>query len=352
MAESVGLGTPVAPASGIAPRVQADTAPASVRPRDERTSDEAPPSEESTQLALGTVVAAIVRSPAGKGPVAGARLLLRIVAPGAADPNLVTGTVRDVAINETLVATPIGLLALQRRLAFAPGTTIAFVVIDTTGPSAEAAPRPARSGGWLALEETLLALLGAAPALAERLRAELTPASGPQLAGTLLYLLGALYQGKWPEPAIAKALEETGDVRLPNRLAEDIAALRRLSEDATTGEWRVLTLPLLLGNFPLAVRLYLSRRQPRAENGIRFAIEIELSHLGPLQLDGLLRDKRLILVLRSHRDLGRALRQEMRGVFQRALATSGLDGDLSFATVASFLVRPLDTLRDRIEIIA
>ncbi|HEY1502975.1 MAG TPA: hypothetical protein VGF92_01680, partial [Stellaceae bacterium] len=263
-----------------------------------------------------------------------------------------TGTVVDSAGSETLLSTPIGLLALRRKLALAPGTEIAFIVMDTIAPEAETAMAPARSGGWIALEETLFALLGQAAALAEQLRAELTPPSGPELAGTLLYLLGALYQGNWPGPAITRALNGPGYGKLNQRLADDIAALRRLSDDEATGEWRVLTLPLLLGNFPLALRLYLQRDNPTGQDGIRFALEAELSRLGPVQLDCLVRAKRLILVLRSHRGLTPELREEMREIFRRSLQATGISGDLSFATVATFLVHPLDRMRERIQITA
>jgi hypothetical protein len=114
----------------------------------------------------------------------------------------------------------------------------------------------------------------------------------------------------------------------------------------------VLTLPLLLGNFPLALRLYLQRHKPIGHDGIRFALEAELSRLGPVQLDCLVRGKHLILVLRSHRGLASELRDEMRATFQRALQGAGISGDLSFATVATFLVHPLDQMRQHIQITA
>jgi hypothetical protein len=350
MAETVGFGAPITPTAGIEHRVNPNVA---VTPAQNRGGQAQPEvNEEPTQLGLGTVVAAVVRQPAAQGPPAGAQLLLRIVAPSTTAPDLMTGTVVDGSASETLLSTPIGLLALRRKLALAARTQIAFVVIDTIAPEAEAALAPARSGGWIALEETLFALMGQAPALAEQLRAELTPPSGPELAGTLIYLLGALNQGNWPGPAITRALSESGHGKLAKRLADDVAALRRLSADRTTGEWRVLTLPLLIGNFPLALRLYLQRDKPAGQDGIRFALEAELSRLGPVQLDCLLRAKRVILVLRSHRGFSPELRDDMRAVFQRALQSAGIGGDLSFATVATFLVHPLDQMRERIQITA
>ena len=350
MAETVGLGAPITPTAGIDQRINPNTA---VMPAQNRGGQARPEvTEEPTQLGLGTVIAAVVRQAASQGPPAGAQLLLRIVAPPTAGTDLMTGTVVGSAASETLLSTPIGLLALRRKLALPADTQIAFAVIDTMAPEAETAMAPARSGGWVALEETLFALTGQAPIVADQLRAELTPSSGPALAGTLLYLLGALYQGNWPGPPITRALTESGNAKLSKRLADDIAALRRLGDDQTTGEWRVLTLPLLLGNFPLALRLYLQRQKPAGQDGIRFALEAELSRLGPVQLDCLVRNTHLILVLRSHRGLAPELRDEMRAVFQRALQAAGIGGDLSFATVATFLVHPLDQMRQHIQITA
>lgn len=350
MAETVGFGAPITPTAAVEHRINPNVA---VTPAQNRGEQARPAvNEEPTQLGLGTVISAVVRAPAAQGPAEGTQLLLRIVTPMTATPDVVTGVVYDSVGSETTLATPIGLLALQRKIALPAGTQIAFVVVETIAPEVEAAMAPARSGGWLALEEALFTLLGQAPALAEQLRAELTPPAGPELAGTLIYLLGALYQGNWPGPAITRALNDSGNGKLSKRLAEDIAALRRLANDETTGEWRVLTLPLLLGDFPLALRLYLQRRKPVGQDGIRFALEAELSRLGPVQLDCLVRAKHLILVLRSHRGLTPELREEMRAVFQRALHATGISGDLSFATVATFLVNPLDQMRQRIQITA
>ncbi|HWE74669.1 MAG TPA: hypothetical protein VG328_16025 [Stellaceae bacterium] len=350
MGDTVGFGTPITPTAAIDHWINPQNAVTPTQNRGEQAQTNV--IEEPTRLGLGTVISAVVRAAAAQGPVEGTQLLLRVVAPTTTTPDVVTGVVYESGGHETTLATPIGLLALQTKLALPAGTQIAFVVINTIAPEVEAAMAPARSGGWLALEETLFALTGAAPALADQLRAELTPRSGPDLAGTLVYLFGALYQGNWPGPALARTLNESGNAKLNKRLADDIAALRRLGDDESTGEWRVLTLPLLIGNFPLAVRLYLQRRKPVGQDAIRFALEAELSRLGPVQLDCMVRASRLILVLRSHRALPPELRDEMRGVFQRALQACRISGDLSFATVATFLVNPLDQMRQHIQVTA
>ena len=352
MADSVGLGTPIAPASAIEPRVYSSTTVTPTSTRGEHGHDHDGFDEAPTLLALGTIISAILRAPKRGGYPHGTVFRLRIVAPDALDSDLIIGTVVDLINTETLVSTPVGLLALQRRIRLPPDSPLAFVIVETMLPGNEAALAPARDGSWVALEETLFALATRAPAVADQLRDELTPRSGSDLAGLLLFLLGALYRGRWPRPAITATLGEVGQGKLAQRLADDTIAMRKLSDDPSTGDWRVLTLPILQGNFPLSLRLYLHRRHATPEEGTRFALEVELRQLGPMQLDAMLRGDQIILVLRSHRTLDSELRQVLKAVFDRALYASGLKGDISFVTAPQFLVRPLDQLREHIKITA
>jgi hypothetical protein len=357
MAEPLGISVPIAPSGGVDHRLPTGTPTTAVTPRHDGSSGNAPQAAPSTEFHLGTTVEAVVRAsatPAAAGALAiGTRLLLRIVAlPSAPAPDLLIGRVVDSGGPETLVATPLGLLALQRRLALPADMVIAFERIEEIPPELIAEDTPSRAGGWPALDEAIAVLAHTAPELAAWLRAELTPSSGPQLAGTLLFLLGTLYNGDWPGSAVSAALTTANHVRLSERLAADAAELRRLGADPTTGDWRVLTLPLLEGATVLPLRLFLRRHKPGAlpEDVTRFAIEVELAQLGPLQLDGLLRATHLILILRSHRSLSQELRNEASAVCRRALQAWGLSGDLSFAIAAEFALTPLSGLRQHIKV--
>ncbi len=358
MAESLGIGTPIAAAGPVDHRLHPGAAIASVAPRGDNSPGESARAAPPTQLDIGTVVEAVLRAlpPAGTPDALGigTHLLLRIVTlPSAPTPGLLIGRIGDGGGGgETLVETAIGLLALLRRLALKPGTIIAFERLGEIAPATSAQDAPSRVGGWPALDETLTVLAQAAPALAAAIQSELMPGSGTQLAGTLLFLLGALYHGNWPGPAVAAALKGAGQANLAQRLAEDTVELRRLGADPATGDWRVLTLPVLAGVTTLPLRVFTRRREPGApaEDGTRFAIEVELSPLGPLQLDGLLRGVKLSLVLRSHRDLPPELRAQARAAFQRALAAMALVGDISFVTTAQFAVTPLSGLREHVKV--
>jgi hypothetical protein len=149
-----------------------------------------------------------------------------------------------------------------------------------------------------------------------------------------------------------RALAGAGQDRLKARLGNDLEALGRLRGDEATGDWRVMVLPLLAGASVQPLRLYQRRRGAAAkpEDGTRFVIEAELSHLGTLQLDGLMRDQRLDLVLRSHAPLDNALRRETSDIFHSACAAAGYHGDIVFATANAFAVAPLAPLRTSIEL--
>ena len=357
MAEPLGISQPIAPTGALDHRLPTGTPANAVTPRHDGAGGGAPQSAPSTEFHIGTLVEAVVRAPAAPGTpgalAVGTRLMLRIVAvPPAPTPHLLIGRVLDSGGPETLVVTPLGTLALQRRLALAPDTAIAFERLEEIAPEATLEDAPSKTSAWPALDEAIIVLNEAAPEIAAGLRTELAPISGPQLAGTLLFLLGAIYHSDWPAASVDAALTVAKQAKLAQRLADDVAALRRLGTDPATGEWRVLTLPLLLGTAVLPIRLYLRRRKPDApaEDMVRFAIELELLPFGPLQLDALLRGAHLILVLRSHRSLPQELRDAASAVSRRALSTWGLGGDLSFAIAAEFTLTPLSNLRKHIKV--
>jgi len=299
---------------------------------------EAPP----MRLDLGTTLTATLVSD-------GTRFTLRV---GTPSPNAsLLGQIAVAASGETLIESEIGTMVLDRRLTLAPGTTIAFERLGSTAPGTTLLP-PTQGGGWPTLDQALAILGSAAPELAQQLRAELAPGSAADLAGTLLFLLGALYGGRWPGEKVDRALSGAGQERLKERLGQDLDELGQLRGDNATGTWRVLVLPLLAGASVQPLRLYVRRRSAndKPEDRIRFVIEAELTHLGTLQFDGLVRGQRFDLALRSHVPLADTLRREWTGIFRHGCAAAGFHGDIMFTTAGAFDVAPLAPLRSSIEL--
>jgi hypothetical protein len=331
------------PASRLPPSPTGTAAPA-----------EAPPDP----IDLGTQLVATVSAPAGDNGSAaglppGSRLVLRIVPlpDTPADAAIFSASVAADTADATVLQTPLGTLTLDRRLALPPGTQLGLERLATLPPDMfDAAPALAR--GWPALADAVAAFDRIAHDLAARLRNDLAPQSGAQLAGTLLFLLGALGTGNWPGARAASVLDRAGRGDLRLRLDAEMDEVRRLAQPPT-GDWHVFVLPLLDGAALRAVRLYLRRNSggnTRPEDGTRFVLDVEMSRLGALQLDGLVRHKRLDVMLRSHRELAAALRQEIAAVFRDTATAAGFVGEIVFATEARFAVAPLEALSPPIAI--
>ncbi len=190
-----------------------------------------------------------------------------------------------------------------------------------------------------ALREAISVLSAADPALATQFVRSVLPQANTQLAATLLFFLSATRGGDirgWVGDRVAARLDDAGRADLVPRLSAELAAPRAMPEP-TAGEWRSQTIPLYqdtdIGGLVLHVRAAGDEGGANGtaeENGRRFLIEMDLSRMGPLQLDGLVRAKRLDLTVRSQAAFPEAMRQDMRALFRDASETVGLQGGLTF----------------------
>ena len=230
----------------------------------------------------------------------------------------------------------------------------------SAGTSPGAPPRPAvRDEGpvalsreWPDLREAVAVLRranqGAAGATAERA----VPAPGANLAGAVLFFLSALMRGNlvgWLGHDAVKLLEDQGQAELVGRLSARFRRLARLAGHPAPGDWQALFVPLLDGEAVRQLRLFIRRRRRgrgagEGDHGTRFVIELELSRIGDLQLDGLVRERRFDLVLRSHRALSDIVRCGVTDLFADGLAATGLSGGLAFQVAERFPVAPMEEI--------
>ncbi len=70
-------------------------------------------------------------------------------------------------------------------------------------------------------------------------------------------------------------------------------------------------------------------------------IELQLVRLGPMQFDGLVRERRFDLVLRSEQPLEDGLRAIIEQTFRDTLLISGWSGELSYARTGPVPLVPL-----------
>lgn len=176
--------------------------------------------------------------------------------------------------------------------------------------------------------------------------AQALPQPGPGLANGLLFLIAALRGGdlsRWLGDGPLRALERAGGGDLLKQLQGEFQQLGRLAQDVGD-HWRLFALPILGDDGVRPIRLFLRRHdaaEDMAEEPARFVVELELSHLGELQLDGLARHGQLDMILRSRTALADPLRSELDTLFRRNLAALGCSGELAFQTGENWHFLPI-----------
>lgn len=193
-----------------------------------------------------------------------------------------------------------------------------------------------------ALAETLAALIAADPAAARQVARAALPQPGGPLAGAMLLFLSVVRGGDvcgWLGERGVRALETAGKGELIGRLGAELAQTARpAGEPATGGEWRQWTLPMLADGQLQALRFAVPQdRQDddgddprRSGGGKRFLIDLDLTRLGALQLDGRVAAPRFDLTCRSRRPLPQEMRAELGPLFRDAAAATGFEGALVF----------------------
>lgn len=125
---------------------------------------------------------------------------------------------------------------------------------------------------------------------------------------------------------------------------EDMARLSRLTVEHGCLDWRPHAFPLQTGNGVEALLMLVRHafedgerhtpddRDPddNPRKMTRFVLDLELSRLGPVQVDGIVRTESFDLILRTGAPLGPGPEAEIEDLFSRALARNGFRGGCSF----------------------
>jgi hypothetical protein len=313
------------------------TAPAAaIGPRPPASGPVAPPSAavlDAAVVDIAGVLAAKVVTPAAEVagmPQAGDALALRLLAlaaPGnapALPPGAFAGTLLTPNGAASLLMTPLGLLALGTPLAAPAGS---ILVLRRAMPAGE--PEDTSAAADLPADTLRLAAAGAA---VDALQRALDPRDGVRLAAGLLVLAGRLRAVSDEERVRATA---TAGRAARGRTAAEPDADAPLAVDDPNGDaWSLVGFPLFDGEHATPLRLAMKRPASEDEpgDGARFLVEVELSRLGGLQLDGRVQARRFDLLLRTRSALTPDARAEIAALFHDAKSAAGFGGDIAFTT--------------------
>ncbi|WP_339860546.1 hypothetical protein [Paremcibacter congregatus] len=223
-----------------------------------------------------------------------------------------------------------------------------------TAPSQETqTPQPLTEliTNWQSLSQIAATLPTAEAAEASRaLLSRIPSVQNPaQMTSTMVFFLAAMGARNpartWLGPLTTQALEKAGQDKLIKRLDHDMQRISRLAASAPSGEWRPALLPLQVGGEITAVPIltrHLLDEDGQKKKGAggdedsekttasRFVVEVTLSQFGPVQVDGMLSDKRLSIIIRAGLALPQDLKQKVGNLFTTALEISGYTGDIQF----------------------
>jgi hypothetical protein len=105
------------------------------------------------------------------------------------------------------------------------------------------------------------------------------------------------------------------------------------------GTWRAQTIPFSNAGAIEPIRLFLHQTNPdesgndgkqKGSQPTRFLLDLDLSRLGRIQLDGFAQPPRFDLILRSEKPLAEPTRLEMLQLFANVTSARGLTGSLAF----------------------
>ena len=194
----------------------------------------------------------------------------------------------------------------------------------------------------------LQAALTSIPAAARAVTVPTVPQSNAALGTAALFFLSAFRGGDvrgWLGERTLQSLE-AGGREATARLSAAFSKPSAPAPEPAPGEWRLHTIPMLHDGQVMEIRLMhrdqqeeTSEADPQDEAGRRFVLDVEMSRLGPMQLDGLVRDRLIRLVVRSTRGLDGPLRDGIRQVFRAACEAIGHEPSLTFAFGSETWVR-------------
>lgn len=168
------------------------------------------------------------------------------------------------------------------------------------------------------------------------------PTPAHHFAATTMFLLSALQSGKideWLGPAAKYVLETENKGKAKAQLIDALQeSLNATPQDRTVGEWKAYPIPLHYQGAYELLQLYVHKdghneqgQQQGAKASIktRFVITMNMSRLGPIQLDGLSQKRQLDLVIRSENPLPETLTASLRETAVQSLEAVGLIGTLT-----------------------
>ena len=266
---------------------------------------------------------------------------------------VISGTTAE---GEPIVQTKAGTFTLNTQTSIPPGSIISMEVTKAPiNPISENIMMPLvhegflRTRKWPALEQSIQALEKVQESSTHRLINSIIPRPGNALISNVIFFLSALKTGdlnSWMGEKTLRVIERH-QPNIAGRIKDDFSALSKMIEEPQSGDWRVALVPVNSSDGMHLIRILLRQNDEETLTGEishnRFIIDVQLSRIGRMQLDGLVREEgnSLELIIRSDTHLTRKMQDDIRAIFRETTNESGIKGGINFqAAPANFIEIP------------
>jgi len=233
------------------------------------------------------------------------------------------------------------------------GTTITPTMPAAPGaPSVIAAPASALPPAWRAmlplmqpasmwpvLDEMFQTFYQATPQAAQIMgRTIPSPANGANFGPAVMLFAAAIKSGDlqaWMGDKKLEMIQKLGKGSLLSRLSAETSSLAGNTDTAAT-DWKSFPIPLLWQNEISKIMFHVRKEpneneQDNANDGTtRFIMDLSLTRMGEVQLDGMVRGKQLDLIVRTQIPISAHMQESMRLAYAKALDNTDIFGDIGF----------------------
>lgn len=263
-----------------------------------------------------------------------------------------TGTVvASTPAGQPIVFTSLGMIGLDTKSPLAPGANVRLEIISTSVKTSgsplihSTSSSIFQSREWPNLETALDEIAQTAPGVSQQVVSNSVPQANTQLTTNLLFFMSALKGGNvrsWIG-ADASGILDQKNPELLTRLSDEFSQLGRVFTENQPNDWRTALVPFFTGSGFEQVHMHMrGQKEPDGSGGeeetSRFIIDVELSQLGRIQLDGLVKSKgkKFDLIVRSDGPLPKEMRKDINQIFTDFTEVTGVTGGIVFQADKKF----------------
>ncbi|HEU4838948.1 MAG TPA: hypothetical protein VFS88_06015, partial [Micavibrio sp.] len=191
---------------------------------------------------------------------------------------------------------------------------------------------------WPAMDELFQTFYQATPAAAQIMgRIVPSPGNPANFGPAVLLFIAAIKAGDlqaWMGDKKLEMVQKLGKESLLSRLSGETSSLAG-NNDAPGTDWKSFPVPILWQNEISKIMLHVrkepsEKEQQEGDGGTRFVMDLALTRMGDVQIDGLVRGKQLDLILRTQMPISASMQDAMRVAYARALDGTDIFGDIGF----------------------